>query len=133
VLEGGLAVVLGGVVVGLAATVLVGLITFTLQARLPYKKMLIATGIMIGGVLLVMVGNTVHVLQVVGWLPIHPIAELPLPFWAGLWFGLYPTWEGILLQAGAATFVIGSYYLAEWHKKSRPSPGLSSQPTASEA
>ncbi len=44
----------------------VGLITFVLQARLPYKKILIATGIMIGGVLLVMVGNTIHILQVIG-------------------------------------------------------------------
>ena len=77
VLEGGLAVVLGGVALGLVATVLIGVITFALQARLPYKKMLIATGIMIGGVLLVMVGNTVHVIQVVGWLPIHPITTLP--------------------------------------------------------
>ena len=132
VLEGGLAVVLGGVALGLVATVLVGVITFALQARLPYKKMLIATGIMIGGVLLVMVGNTVHVMQVVGWLPIHPIAALPMPYWTGMWFGLYPTWEGILLQAAAAVFVVGSYYLAEWQKKSRHSPALSAQPTASE-
>jgi high-affinity iron transporter len=119
VLEGGLAVVLSGVALGLVATVVVGVITFVLQARLPYKKMLIATGIMIGGVLLVMAGNTVHVLQVVGWLPIHAIVALPLPYWAGMWFGLYPTWEGILLQAAAAIFVIGSYYLAEWQKKHR--------------
>jgi high-affinity iron transporter len=133
VLEGGLAVVLSGVAVGLAATVLVGLITFGLQARLPYKKMLIATGIMIGGVLLVMVGNTVHILQVVGWLPIHPIVALPLPYWTGMWLGLYPTWEGILLQAAAAIFVIGSYYLAEWHKKQRHSPALSTHSAPSKA
>jgi high-affinity iron transporter len=132
VLEGGLAVVLGGVVLGLAATILVGIVTFSLQTRLPYKKMLIVTGIMIGGVLLVMVGNTVHVLQVVGWLPIHPITALPLPYWTGVWFGLYPTWEGILLQAAAAVFVIGSYYLAEWQKKQRHSPALSTRPTPSE-
>jgi FTR1 family protein len=124
VLEGGLAVVLSGVAIGLAATSLVGIITFAVQTRLPYKKMLIVTGIMIGGVLLVMVGHTTHVLQVVGWLPIHPIVELPLPFWTGVWFGVYPTWEGILLQAATAVFVIGSYYFAEWQKKQRRSPAL---------
>lgn len=132
VLEGGLGVVLSGVTIGLAATVLVGIITFAVQSRLPYKKMLIVTGIMIGGVLLVMVGHTTHVLQVVGWLPIHPIVELPLPFWTGVWFGVYPTWEGILLQAAAAGFVIGSYYLAEWQKKQRHSSALSARPTPSE-
>jgi high-affinity iron transporter len=133
VLEGGVAIVLGGVAIGMAATVLIGIITFAVQARLPYKKMLIATGIMIGGVLLVMVGNTVHVLQVVGWLPIHPIVHLPLPYWTGVWFGLFPTWEGILLQAAAAVFVIGSYYLAEWQKKRPRVSALSTRSAPSEA
>jgi high-affinity iron transporter len=105
--------VLAGVALGLAATILVGIITFRLQARLPYKKMLIATGILIGGVLLMMVGNTTHVLQVVGWLPIHVISGVTVPTWMGTWLGLYPTWEGIGLQIAAAVFVIGSYYWAE--------------------
>jgi high-affinity iron transporter len=113
VLEAGAAVVLSGVALGLGGTLLVGFIVFALQAKLPYKKMLIVTGVMIGAVLLQMVGNTVHVLQVVGWMSIHPIRWLELPYWVGMWFGLYATWEGIGLQIGAAVFVIGSYLLAE--------------------
>jgi high-affinity iron transporter len=113
VLEGGTGVVLAGVALALLATALVGVITFKLQVNLPYKKMLIFTGVLIGGVLLVMVGNTVHVMQVVGWLPIHPIGGVTLPFWLGTWFGLYATWEGIALQIAAAMFVLGSYALAE--------------------
>jgi high-affinity iron transporter len=113
VLEGGPAVVLGGTALGLAGTLLVGVVVFALQARLPYKKMLIVTGVMIGVVLLTMVGNTTHILQVVGWLPIHPIRWLTLPYWAGLWFGLFATWEGVGFQFAAAAFVIGSYVLAE--------------------
>jgi high-affinity iron transporter len=65
-------------------------------------------------------GNTAHLLQVVGWLPIHPLRDLAaqMPYWTGLWFGLYATWEGLLLQAAAAAFTIGSYYLAEYmHKR----------------
>ncbi len=103
---------------------------FALQARLPYKKMLIVTGVMIGGVLLVMVGNTVHVLQVVGWMPIHPIRSLTLPYWTGLWFGLFATWEGILLQVAAGVFVIGSYVLAE-RLQHRSERSRQSQPTLS--
>jgi high-affinity iron transporter len=113
VLEAGPGVVLSGVALGLAGTLLVGFVVFALQAKLPYKKMLIVTGVMIGAVLLQMVGNTVHVMQVVGWLPLHPIRWLELPYWTGMWFGLYATWEGIGLQFGAAAFVIGSYVLAE--------------------
>lgn len=113
VLEAGAWTVLQGVMLGLAAVLIVGWLTFKFQSRLPYKRMLVITGILIGAVLLIMVGNTVHILQVVGWMPIHPIRTLTFPFWTGLWLGLYSTWEGILLQAVAAAFVIGSYYLAE--------------------
>jgi high-affinity iron transporter len=95
----------------------VGWLTFKLQSRLPYKRMLVVTGVLIGAVLLVMVGNTVHVMQVVGWLPIHPVRWLTLPYWSGLWFGIYPTWEGFGFQAAAAAFVIGSYILAESMQK----------------
>ena len=113
VLESGMAIVMAGVLGGLLATVLIGVILFSVQRKLPYKKMLIATGLMIVGVLIIMVGNTVHVLQVVGWMPLHPLRSLSLPYWTGLWFGVYPTWEGLTLQFLAATFVIGSYFLAE--------------------
>ncbi|GIV99737.1 FTR1 family protein [Roseiflexus sp.] len=116
-LEGSVTVVSAGVAIGLIATLLVGLAVFVMQAKLPHKKMLIVTGVLIGAVLLQMVGKTVNVTQVIGWLPIHPIRWLELPYWAGFWFGLYPTWEGIGLQAAAAIFVIGSYYLAEYMQR----------------
>jgi high-affinity iron transporter len=121
VLEAGAMTVLGGVALGLAGTLLIGVVVFALQARLPYKKMLIVTGVMIGVVLLTMVGNTTHILQVVGWLPLHPIRWLMLPYWTGLWFGLFATWEGVGLQVAAAVFVLGSYLLAEQlqHRRAR--------------
>jgi len=121
VLESDVGVVLVGVAAALAAVCLVGFVTFRLQVNLPYKKMLVVTGILIGAVLLQMVGKTVHVFQVVGWLPISPIAGLTAPYWLGMWFGIYATWQGLALQSAAAVFVIGSYYLAEWvtHRRSR--------------
>ena len=119
VLDAGTAVVLEGVAVGAIAVLIVGLITFKLQARLPYKKMLVWTGVLIGLVLVAMVGKTVHVMQAVGWVGITPIAGLSFPYWSGLWFGLYATWQGVVSQIGAAIFVIGSYYLAEGMQQKR--------------
>lgn len=110
--------VLVGTVVGLGATFLIGFVIFQVQTKLPYKKMFVGTAALIGAVLLVMVGHTAHSLQVVGWLPTHPLRFIEFPFWSGMWFGLYATWEGLLLQALAAVFVIGSYVLAE-HLKGR--------------
>ncbi|MFZ6026285.1 MAG: FTR1 family protein [Chloroflexota bacterium] len=117
VLEAGSAVVLTGTAAGLLLVLLLGVITFRLQVNLPYRKMLIVTGIMIGAVLLQIVGKTVYTMQVVGWMPIHTLPGVSFPYAWGAWFGLYPTWEGLLLQFLAAGFVIGSYYLAEWAQK----------------
>lgn len=100
-----------GVGVGLAGTFAVGFATFKLERKLPYRKMLIATGVLIGLVLGVMVGTTVHSLQGLGWLPSTPTGFV-LPLWTGQWLGLYATWEGIGAQLAALLVVYGSYALA---------------------
>ena len=130
VLEGGTTMVMIGIAAAMAAVVLVGVVTFKLQVNLPYRNMLIVTGVLIAGVLLQMVGNTVHVLQVLGWLPIHLIESVSLPYWLGTWFGIYATWEGIVLQVMATTYVVGSYYMAEWMQKRSRDQKTSSLPLA---
>lgn len=55
-----------GVAIGLAATLLVGSVTFLLERKLPYRRMLIATGVLIGLVLAIMTGVTVHSLPGLG-------------------------------------------------------------------
>jgi high-affinity iron transporter len=116
----GTATVVEGAALGLALTFAVGAVTFLLQRKLPYKRMLIVTGVMIGFVLVVMVGQTARTMQGVGWLPISPIGGEP-PYWLGVWFGVYPTWETLGAQAVAAVFVIGSYFVAQEMKVKRPS------------
>ncbi len=121
VLQAGSVAVMAGVGLGLLGTLVIGIIVFGLQVKLPHKKMLIITGILIGWVLIILVGNTVDVLQGVGWLPTHNIGTLHSPTWLILVLGLFATWEGVLLQLAAGTFVIGSYFLAEHqqHRKKR--------------
>jgi high-affinity iron transporter len=112
-LEAGAWTVLEGVALGFAAVVAVFFLVIALERKLPHKKMLIATGLMITWVLVVLVGQTVQTLQKVGWVPVTPVEGLELPYWAGLWLGVYPTWEGLVAQAAALAFVIGSYVAAE--------------------
>jgi high-affinity iron transporter len=100
-----------GAGIGLAATLAVGVVTFALQRKLPYRKMLIATGVLIALVLAVMTGATAHVLQGLGWLPATP-TSFALPIWANRWLGLYATWEGIASQLAALIAVVGSYVVA---------------------
>jgi high-affinity iron transporter len=126
-LEAGTGVVLAGVGLGVALTAVVGVLTFLLERRLPYKRMLIVTGVLIALVLVVMVGNTARTLQGVGWLPITPL-DVEFPLWMGTWLGVFPTVESLLAQAGALAFVLGSYFLAEWVRKRNLRRALRSQP-----
>jgi high-affinity iron transporter len=118
-LQAGTATVLEGVALGLAGTAAVGVLTFWLHHKLPYKRMLVLTGAMIGVVLVVMIGGTALTFQDLGWLPRH---ELPftVPGWLGAWFEIYGTWETIAAQVLAALFVAGSYVLAEHLRVRRP-------------
>ncbi len=110
-LQSGNAPVLTGTLLGLGLTGLVAYLTFVAQRKLPFRRLLIATGVMIGGVLLVMVGASGQILQQAGWLSTTPIA-LPIPEWIGAWFGIYPNVEGLAAQGIAAMLVIGSYFIA---------------------
>src|SRR4051794_36957193 len=118
-LQNGAATVLEGVALGLAGTAAVGVLTFWLHRRLPYKRMLVLTGCMLGLVLVVMIGGTAATFQDLGWLPSHPL-PFSVPQWLGAWFEIYPTYETIGIQVVAALFVVGSYVLAKHVKVRRP-------------
>ena len=119
-LTNGSSAVLEGAGIGLALTALVGVATFFLHHRLPYKRMLVLTGVMLGFVLVVMVGESAQELQLAGWIPSTDIG-VQLPGFVGLWFAIFPTVEGIAAQALAAITVVGSYFLAEHLKVRLPS------------
>jgi high-affinity iron transporter len=116
-LKAGTGTVLEGVGIGLAGTAAVGIATFLLQQKLPYRRMLVVTGVLLGVVLVVMVGGSARTLQDVGWLSRTPLG-VSFPDWWARWFELVPTWETIGAQALAALLVVGSYFVAE-HLKVR--------------
>ena len=76
--------------------------------------MLITTGILLGVVLLVMVGEQAQEMQLAHWISRTEIPWLVnvIPAWAGMWFAVFPTYETLIAQSIAAVLVIGSYYAA---------------------
>jgi high-affinity iron transporter len=109
------AVVLYGVVLGVFGSAIVAVLTFMAHRRLPYRRMLVATGVMLAFVLLVMVGEEAQEMQLARWLP---ATEIPLlvhviPSWMGLWFSVFPTVETLTAQALAGFLVFGSYITAQ--------------------
>jgi high-affinity iron transporter len=76
--------------------------------------MLITTGILLGVVLLVMVGEQAQEMQLAHWIPTTRVDWLAnlIPPWMNLWLAVFPTRETIIAQLIAAVLVVGSYYAA---------------------
>src|SRR5437868_5562580 len=107
-------VVLQGALLGLFLSGIVAVLTFVLQRKLPYRKMLITTGVLLGVVLLVMVGEQAQEMQLAHWIgrtEVPGLAHFIRP-WMGMWFAIFPTYETLAAQAAAAVLVVGSYYAA---------------------
>ncbi len=115
----GTGMVMAGLAVGLFFTGIVAGLNFIAHRKLPYRKMLILTGIMLGAVLLVMVGEQVQEMQLAHWLHTTDIAWLSphVPDWVGVWFGFFPNVETVIGQGFAFIIVVGSYVL--YRKMSR--------------
>ncbi len=116
----GSSVVLEGVVIGCLFTAAAGVLTFGLHQRLPYKRLLIITGVMLLFVLLVSVGEEVNEMQLAGWIGTTPVHGLYIPGWMGTWFSLFNNWETFIGQFIALALVLGSYFLAQYLRVWRP-------------
>ena len=101
--------VLEGVVIGLLFTAAVGVLTFGLHQRLPYRRLLIITGVLLLFVLLVQVGEEVNEMQLAGWIGTTEIHWLSIPGWMGTWLSLFNNWETFAAQFAALAIVVGSY------------------------
>ena len=124
-------VVLKGALLGLFLSGTVAVLTFVLQQHLPYRKMLISTGILLGAVLLVMVGEEAQEMQLAHWISRTDISSLTnvIPAWMGMWFAVFPTYETMVAQLVAAILVVGSYYAASQmlHRRRADSRALANE------
>ena len=104
-------IVLGGAALGLLLSGIVAVLTFVAHRRLPYRRMLVLTGIMLGVVLLIMVGEQAQEMQLADWISTTPVESLTrvIPPWMGMWFAVFPTAETLIAQLLAALLVVGSY------------------------
>jgi high-affinity iron transporter len=116
----GSSVVLEGVAIGLLFTLAAGVLTFGLHQRLPYRRLLIITGVMLLFVLVVAVGEEVNEIQLAGWIGTTEIQGLTLPGWMGTWFSLFNNWQTFIGQFIAIVLVLGSYLGAQYLRVWRP-------------
>ena len=108
-LEGSVWPVVVGVLLGAGFIAAIGVGIFVFGAKLPYRKLLVVTGVLVVSIMVTFFGSTARLFQTVGWLPIHSIKGLTLPIWMGTWLGFYPSWEGVLIPMLALVYVGGAW------------------------
>ena len=122
ILEGGVKAVWIGFGIGVAFVGAIGGAVFVIGAKLPYRKLLIVTGVLVVSIMVTFLGSTVRLFQTVGWLPIHPMPWLHLPSWTGMWLGLYPSWEGMLIPPLALVYVASAWLWTKLQARRNPAP-----------
>lgn len=105
-----------GTCMGLALTAIVAALTFVAHRKMPYRRMLVLTGGLLGVVLVVMVGEQVQEMQLAHWVSTTNIPALAsiVPAWMGTWLSVFPTVETLVAQAAAVVLVLGSYLFVNW-------------------
>ena len=114
VLEGSTTSVLAGALAGFLFIGAIGTLIMVFGAKLPYRKLLVCTGVLVVSIMVTFLGSAVRLFQTVSWLPVHPLPGLSLPNWLGVWLGLYPSWEGLLIPPLALVYVGGAWLYMKW-------------------
>jgi high-affinity iron transporter len=109
ILEGSTSSVLLGVLAGFIFIGTIGTLIIFFGAKLPYRKLLVVTGILVVSIMVTFLGSAVRLFQTVGWLQVHPLPGLNIPNWVGVWLGIYPSWEGLLIPPLALVYVGGAW------------------------
>ena len=132
VLEGSATSVLVGALAGFAFIGTIGMLIMFFGAKLPYRKLLVVTGVLVVSIMVTFLGSAVRLFQTVGWLPVHPLPGLDVPNWAGVWLGIYPSWEGLLIPPLALVYVAGAWLftkIASKNAQQKIPAGSSSPPS----
>ena len=130
ILDGNPLPVWAGVAAGGLFIALVGGLTFRFGIKLPYRKLLVVTGVLVVSIMVSFLGSTTRLFQTVGWLPVHPVPGLHLPNWTGLWLGLYPSWEGLFIPPLALVYVGGAWLWTKWSARGQDNLPPAPRPVA---
>lgn len=85
---------LGGMGAGVVLLAVLAASIFRLGQRMPMRRFFAASSVLLYALAVVLAGHGVAALQEAGWIPATPAS-----FFRFEWLGIYPTWQGLALQA----------------------------------
>lgn len=90
------------------------------SARLPVRPFFLAASVLIYYLVIRFLGESIHSLQVGGWVSSHTSSSLSTV--SAL--GVYPTWETTIPQLAVLAFIIGKFSWTQWRKSAPASQAL---------
>jgi high-affinity iron transporter len=121
--SGGAGTVVGGLVAGGAALVVVAVMFLRFGRRIPMRPFFLGTGGLLYYLAIVFAGQGVAELQVAGWIGLTPVPGVPRISV----LGLYPTLETLAAQALLVGLLIYAVLLTAWRRWSSGTPAQSNR------
>ncbi|MGZ4032303.1 MAG: FTR1 family iron permease, partial [Tumebacillaceae bacterium] len=88
----------------LVVLLILGFVIIRFSVRLPLKPFFLVASLFIYYIAFKFLGQSIHVLQIVDWIPAHTATAIPTIEW----LGVYPTWETFSLQVVLLVLILGS-------------------------
>ncbi|MGZ4162906.1 MAG: FTR1 family iron permease [Tumebacillaceae bacterium] len=88
----------------LVVLLILGFVIIRFSVRLPLKPFFLVASLFIYYIAFKFLGQSIHVLQIVDWIPAHTATAIPTIEW----LGVYPTWETFGLQVVLLVLILGS-------------------------
>jgi high-affinity iron transporter len=101
---GGHVALLGGLLTGAVALVVLSWVIVRGIVRLPLGVFFGASSVLIAVLAVILTGKGIAALQEAGWLPIHAVNVPSLPV-----LGLYPNLQGLLIQAALVLVIVAGF------------------------
>ncbi len=104
-LEGGAGSVMLGAAAGFAFIGAIGALILFFGAKLPYRKLLIFTGLLVVSIMVTFVGSAVRLSKPSAGCRCIRCRAWFSPIGSVFWLGVYPSWEGLLIPPLALVYV----------------------------
>ncbi len=102
-----------GIGLALVILIVIAVLIIRFSVKLPVRPFFLTATVLIYYLVFRFLGESIHALQVSGYLPAHTIAGMP----SVSWLGIYPTWETLIPQMIVLVFLLWRLVLPEYQSR----------------
>ncbi|MFD1886465.1 FTR1 family iron permease [Paenibacillus wenxiniae] len=102
-----------GIGLALVILIVIAVLIIRFSVKLPVRPFFLTATVLIYYLVFRFLGESIHALQVSGYVPAHTISGMP----SVSWLGIYPTWETLIPQMVVLVFLLWRLVLPQYQSK----------------